>query len=190
MCPTVERFRVTEEEDFYKSFKEVNPAIILGLILITLGLYIVNWIYSQNKELLKLDDNSPELSRCATLLVILPVTWFTVFFLLKNTAFYNLYPEFLLFVEIFGWVIILVFILKYIYDFCECFSNVTKGNKFVWFSLISIGIIGIIGIFFKSYIFSPFGFFLLVSIPAMQEELNHIYHKADIKKTSDSFYNA
>ena len=58
--------------DFYKNYEEVNPAYVLGLIIISLGIYIITWIYNVNKNLENLDDDAPEALRGALLMVILP----------------------------------------------------------------------------------------------------------------------
>ena len=49
----------TRSSEFYREFKETNPYLVMGLIIITLGFYIINWIYLRNKDFVLLDKFAP-----------------------------------------------------------------------------------------------------------------------------------
>lgn len=183
-----ERSRLSEEGEFYREYNEVNPAIILLLILITCGLYIIYWILKQNRNLEDFYEDAPDTNRGFALMVTIPISWTITFVIIKINNFWDLYPEFLLFVQVFIWTIIILLILKFLFDFCVSFAKFTKSNALVWFFLILLGIIGILGIPIKSFLITPFAFFLAITIPAMQEEINHVYTKNQIKNKSDAYY--
>lgn len=182
-----ERPRISQGNDFYKEYREVNPAIILAFIVVSAGVYILNWIYFQTKELGKMTENAPDKNRCAVVMVLAPLI-LTVATFIERIYFFHLYPEFLLFIEISVWLVLVALMFKYIYDFCSAFAEVTKTNNLVWFFLIVIGAIGVVGIIFKSLLIGPFAFFLAITIPAMQEELNHKYHKSSMETNSNAYY--
>ena len=172
---------------FYKNFSEMSPALILGLTIITFGLYIINWIYSRNRDFEILDENAPNSNRGAILMMIIPFIWFFIIQISKNLIFQtnNLLIKS---IEILGWIIIFILILKYIYDFCESFGNITKTTGKMWFLLFFLGIIGIIGIIFKIYYLIGFLPLLIIVIPAMQSELNSSFRKFSITKKHSSYY--
>lgn len=185
----IEKFSVTDEKEFYNTFKELNPAVVLGLILISGGLYIIAWMYSQNKEMEKIDEDSPELTRCAFILFGFPFTWLMITVIIKFVFFNNVeVPQAMIISEITVWTFIIMLIFKYIFDFCKTFSKITRTNTLIWFVLISLGIVGLIGVSIQSFFLTPFAFFLAMTIPAMQEELNHVYHKSEMKRKDDTYY--
>jgi len=176
-----------KEPDFYKDYKETNPTLVLGLIIISFGLYIINWIYLRNREFELINSNAPDSNRGAVILMILPFIWFFIYMLLKYLFFRDSYLI-LKIIELVGLGFITTLILKYLYDFCNTFGLITKTSGFGWFIFYLLGIIGIISIVFKFYYLSPLVFFLMIIIPAMQSELNSHFSRFAMKKKGKIFY--
>ncbi|MFW5705215.1 MAG: hypothetical protein ACOCXG_05230 [Nanoarchaeota archaeon] len=183
-----ERVRITKNSNFYKDFRETNPALVLGLIIISLGFYVIDWIFLRNKEFEEIDKHAPDSKRGAILLMIIPFMWFFIMIVLKHIIFSPKSP-FLGIVEISGWLLIIFLILKYLYDFCISFGFITKTNGAIWFlfflPIVPAGIGALLGYpIFLILLFLP-----AIVIPAMQAELNTTFNKITIKKKYDIFYN-
>ena len=170
--------------EFFKNYEEKNPAYVLGLIVISLGLYVFTWIYFINKDLEHLDEDAPHSARGGMLIVVLPLIWFFLSTFIKQ--FIN--SRQFLGIEVTVYVFIYILALKYILDFCIAFSHVTKTKAIAWFVPIVIGTFGFFGYFFQSFVISAFVVVLVLTIPAMQAELNTTYHKISIKKNNHAFY--
>ncbi|MDA3855207.1 MAG: hypothetical protein PF569_03025 [Candidatus Woesearchaeota archaeon] len=155
----------TKREIYFKEFRETNPWLVLGLIIISLGFYIITWIYSKNKEFEHLDKFSPDAARGAAVMMLLPFGWFYVVLIIKRLIIDNLFVEIL---EIVIWGFILFLVLKYIYEFCLSFGRITRTNGIYWFFLFFIPII---------------------TIPAMQMELNSHFNRMAMQDKSNNFYN-
>ncbi len=184
-----QKVEITRNSNFYKEFRETNPALILGLILISFGFYIINWIYVKNREFSEIDPEAPDSNRGAAILMIIPFSYFFILFVFKKLIFGydNLYFKY---VEFFGWILVIFFIMKYLFDFCITFGKITRTNGLYWFIFFIIPLFGIIpALFFNFYWFLPLVFFLFIVIPAMQAELNTFIKKFNIKKESNLFYN-
>lgn len=182
------RVEVTKRSNFYKNFRETNPALLLGLIIITFGFFIINWIYSKNKEFTEIDENAPDPNRGAIIMMVLPFIWFFIISVFKNILFKS-YTYILKFIEITGWILVVLLIMNYLFDFCVSFANITKTNHYIWFSFFLLPAIGIICIFIKIYFMLFLVFFLFIGIPAMQAELNSYIKKFNMKKNDNLFYN-
>lgn len=156
-------------------------------MIISLGLYTINWIYLKNKEFEKLDSTSPDANRGAIILMILPFAWFFITTITKKLIITN---ENLFFsiLNIVGWGIILFLILKYLLDFSISYGKITQTNGIYWFIGFLFSIIGILLFFFKLYLISLIYLVLFILIPAMQAELNIHYKRFTIKKERHSFY--
>lgn len=174
--------------EYYKDFTETKPSLVMGLTIISFGFYIINWIYLRNKEFEILSEHAPESKRGAVLMMVLPLFWFFFIQILKNIFFSN-ENVVIGILEIVGFGIIFFLILKYIFDFCETFGQITKSPGIIWFIPFFLGVIGIIGIIFKFYYTLPLLFFLFIVTPAMQAELNKNFHKIAMKKQDNNFYN-
>lgn len=174
--------------EYYKDFVQTKPSLVMGLSIISFGLYIINWIYLRNKEFEVITEEAPNSKRGAFLMMILPLFWFFFLQTLKNIFFKdNLRTIYI--IEMIGFILIFILILKYIYDFCDTFSQITKSPLIIWFIPFFIGFLGIIGLLFQFFYLFPFIFFLFIVTPAMQAELNKNFHKIDIKKQNNNFYN-
>lgn len=182
-----ERIPASKLPEFYKTFSETKPSLVLGLIIISFGFYIINWIYTKNREFEILSEFAPDANRGAIIMMIIPFFWFFFIKVLQNLIFSsnNLIIGIL---EIVGFGIILFLLLKYLFDFCLTFGEITKSPGIIWFIPFIIGIIGIIGTFFKFFYLSPLFLFLIIVIPAMQAELNKNFHKLSMKKQDINFY--
>lgn len=170
-------------------FKQTNPSLILGLIIISFGTYIINWIYHKNKELLLIVPHAPEAIRGVLLMTIFPFLWFFITFTIKNLI---LKPnnKIIIYIENFGWIIILILIIKYLFDFCFIFGEITDTNGHLWFLTISTPIIAIsIGIILNIHILYLFLIILIIIIPSMQSELNILYKRITIENEKSTFYN-
>ncbi len=170
--------------DFYKNYEEVNPAYVLGLIIISLGIYIITWIYNVNKNLENLDDDAPEALRGALLMVILPFLW------LFTTSFLELFIESIVLesIKLIVYVLLYFLFLNYLFDFCVAFSHITRSKPLIWFFPLFLGSLGIFGYYLQSIWVSLLLLILLLMIPAMQAELNKMFHKMTIKKNNVTFY--
>ncbi|MFP4401666.1 MAG: hypothetical protein ACLFPL_00395 [Candidatus Nanoarchaeia archaeon] len=179
------KFNSRELHEFFYNFEEKNPAFILGLIIVSLGLYIFAWIYSLNKDLERLDDDAPNSTRGAILLVVFPFIWFFLMTFTKQIINENF--VFTL-IEVTVYILIYILALKYIMELCVSFSYVTKSRPIVWFAGILLGSFGMFAYFLGAYILLVFLVFLALTISAMQAELNVTYHKITMKKSNFSFY--
>lgn len=183
----IEKSKVTKTSNFYKNFRETNPALVLGLIFITIGFYIIHWLYVKNKDFEEIDQDAPDSTRGAIILMILPFMWFFIIFIFKKIFGHeNLYLQIS---EIVGYGIIIFLILKYLFDFCISFGKITKTNGLFWYLSFFFPILGIVLSFFDFYYLLPLVFFLIIVVPAMQAELNSYIQKFQIKKESNLFYN-
>jgi hypothetical protein len=182
------RERVSESGEFYKQFNETNPGLVMLFIVLTLGFYMINWFYLRNKELELIDKNSPDSKRGAVILFFIPFSYALISFVLR-ALFFEKVPLWLVITDSIMWFAILLISLKYFYDFCSSFAFITGGTKMVWFSFLSISLLGLYSSFFISYYLTvPFAFFFVVTIPAMQAELNRLYQRKTLKKNEGAFY--
>lgn len=170
--------------EFFKNYEEKNPAYVLGLMIISFGLYIFTWIYKINVDLEQLDEDSPESVRGAVLMAVLPFTWFFITTLIKE--FIN--SIIIRAIEIIVYVLIYFLVLKYLFEFCIAFSHVTRTRALIWFVPFAIGSFGFFGYYLQSIIVGSFLMMFFLVIPAMQAELNTTYHKISIKKNNHAFY--
>ena len=183
-----DRFKITLTKEFYNEFRQINPSLVLGLIILTLGLYIINWIYLNNKNFEKVDKQAPDSNRGAIIMMVLPFSWFFIILIFKKII---LGPNSLILqiFEIVGWTFIIFLLLKYLLDFCLSFGRITRTQGLFWFIFILTGLIGIISIPIGFYYTMPLSFFLIISIPAMQAELNSFFVRYAIRKEKNIFYN-
>lgn len=181
----VQRQRYTTKSQFYKEFHEINFYFILGLIIITLGTYIFHWIYLKNKEFLLLDSKAPDPNRGAVIMLLIPFSWFflSIFinFLFSSGFYFTIIKNSI-------WILILLLIYKYLYDFTVSFGKITRTSGLLWFLMFIFSGVGFFGIIFNIWFLMIFFLFFLIIIPAMQAELNSHFSKFLIKKNSNIFY--
>lgn len=152
------------ETEYFKNYTQVNASLVLGLIVISLGLYMIPWIYIKNREFEGIDKDAPDSRRGFVVLVMVPFFWAYAVFVCKTLIMDNLAVEI---VEIVGWGFAIFLILKYLFDFCMAYARITRTNGFLWFLLF----------------FIPF-----LTIPAMQAELNSKFNRMHMKRTHENFY--
>lgn len=171
---------------YFEDFHPLNPALLLGFIILTFGIYIIPWLYVKNKEFELVAKNfAPNSFRNPILFFVFPFSWFYIIYIIKLLIFDNLFVKI---IQIFGWFIIYILILKYVYDFCFCFGKITKTLGIYWFIIFLIGSFGIFGIFLNKILIMPFCIFLLILIPSMQAELNSYFDRLKIRRKTDIFY--
>jgi hypothetical protein len=162
----------------YVSIAPLNPALVLGLSIVTVGLFLPFWIYLKNREFEEIsEENAPHSARAIILLFVLPLSWSFISALLPKV------------VGITGFAIILVMVLKYLFDFCEFYSLLTKTNFFIYFTLFTTGALGLyLMLFNKAFVIVSIAFFF--AVPLMQQELNMLYKTYTLKREKKNFYNS
>lgn len=175
--------------EFYKEFREGNPYLIMGLIIITFGLYIINWIYLRNREFEILDKYAPDSKRGAVILMIIPFLLFFIMQILK-VFFFGYENSFLEVIEIILWTLVSFLILKYLFDFCLTFGRVTRTSGIFWFTMFFLGFIGLVGIVFKFIWTIPLIFFTVIVVPAMQGQMNVFFKRFCMRKEKILYYDA
>lgn len=182
--------RYTLQSDFYKDFEEKNPFIVLLLVCVSFGLYMISWMYSVNKELRKIDENAPEPTRGALLLLIFPLGWYAISLVITSLYTANILPFFATIIVPLAWIVLYLLLLKYLYDFCTSFNKMTKSPASIWFVFLIIGFLGLFGIAAGIDRLLPFSALLIICVPAMQAEMNNHFRRFRIKKRTSTFYGA
>ena len=166
-------------EYFFYDYEFKNPFFTFFLMILTFGLYSINWIFQINKKLLEIDEDAPNPNRAAIVLFILPVFWGLFVYVIE--LFFIPKPDYLTeifsgIVKILGWGLISFLSLKYVFDFCQSYGRISETSGIFWyfmiypgyFSLIFTAVIG-----FDIFVYTIY--FLLapvVGIPLMQKTLN------------------
>jgi hypothetical protein len=159
--------------DIFKKYSETSLAVVLALMIITAGLYIINWLFLRNREFELMDEDAPDSKRGLALMVFLPFGWGLIMFVSKALLFTG-EPLLLGIMEIVIWGLIIFLLVNYVFDFCLSYSKITKSNAMIWFSMFLIGFIGIISTSIQFYYLSPLVFFAVITVVAMQAELSGI----------------
>jgi len=159
-------------EQFYSEYKIKSAGKVLMLMIFSFGFYFINWIYLVNLRFSKFDkENSPNPKRGLVIMFLIPFSWLLIMGVLKRLIFRS-YVEIMFWIDVVGWILIILLFLQYLYDFCICFGKFTLSNGFVWYLFLWVGFFPLVLIPFKMYYFLPILFFPVISIPAMQEKLN------------------
>ena len=174
-------------EKFLKDFEEMGTSTILGLMIISVGLYGIHWLYTLNKLLERHDKYAPESKRGLTLLAVLPLSWFFIMFFIKTILIPNS-PLLITIFEMITWGCILFLIMKYLIDLSHSFCDITDGHPVIWIALFFFGLIGIAGIFSGQKYFFAFVLCNIFAIVGMQSELNSILKSHTIRKQGNSYY--
>ncbi len=171
---------------FFEDFQDKRPSKLMALMFVSVGFYLVTWMFFMNKKIEELDLEAPDSQRGSIILFFMPVLWALVMLVLKSLIFSgdNLAIGIL---EIVGWGIIIFLSLKYIYDFCVSFGRVTQSSGTIWYFFIYPGYLSIILAFFEFYFTLPLIFFTIVAVPSMQSFINLRYKQVHLKKTRDYF---
>ncbi len=167
-------FKKTQNvNDIYKRYSETSLAVTLALIIITFGLYVINWLFLRNKEFELIDEDAPDSKRGLALMVFLPFGWGLIMYVSKALIFTG-EPIILGIMEIVIWGLIIFLLVNYIFDFCISYSKVSKSNPLIWFILFLLGFVGLISSGLEFYYLSPLFFFAIIAVVAMQAELGTI----------------
>jgi hypothetical protein len=174
-------------KNLYVELKPMSSALVLGLIIISLGFYIINWIYLRNKDFEKLDKFAPDSNRGAMVMFVIPMLWYLIDLSFKKMIFRN--SDLYLVISGIIWFFVLFLILKYLYDFTYSFGRITRTWPSVWFIPFAIGLGSFyLGNILDKPIISLGIIILAILVPAMQEELNTTIKKFEIKKNLKIWY--
>ncbi len=154
--------------------------MILYMIL-SLSLYFIYWIYKINVKIEKILDSCPDSKRCFAILFVIPLSWATIYLLLKKFIFFEYFQP-LEIANYVMWSIIVFLSLQYIYEFCIAFGKITTTNGLVWYLFLYPGYFAIILFFLNFYYTLPLIFFPIITIPAMQASLNKKANLCYVKK--------
>jgi hypothetical protein len=174
-------------EKYFRKFEETSPILLLGMVLLTGGLFVLNWIYAKNKEFEEFFEDSPDSNRGLVIMMVFPFSWFFIMLGIKLLLFDKL-PLALGILEIVVWGILIFLIYKYIYDFCDVFGQVTHSSTLLWFFFFVLSGMGILSLALKFYYVSPLVFFLAVVLPSMQTELNTNFKSLILRRKDNSYY--
>ena len=178
------KFNSRKLYEFFEDYEQKNPTYLLGLIIVSLGLYIITWIYSLNKSFEFIDEDAPDSTRGMIVLVALPFSWFFIMSFIKflnNSLTVQI-------IETSIYLLLYFLALKYLYEFCLTFSHLTQTSLGFWYGMMLLGSFGLFALFFKSYYMLLLLIILLLVVPFMQAELNVTCNKISIKKNYHSFY--
>lgn len=204
-------YEISDEDRqyFFESYEDIRfPGKILFLMLISFSSYLIYWMYKTNQDFLILENkyDIAQPQRAISVLVILPSIWFLTMYIIKkfifhinnnfllkiywdtNIIFYKSSLQILGYIEITVWLLILFLILKYFYDFCVFFGDLTKTNFFTWYIFLSFEVFGFIFLLLGQYGLFSLVFFSLICIPAMQAKLNNMYEKYEILGRKNNYY--
>lgn len=175
-------------EDFYSEFKVISPIKILFLMIFSFGFYIINWIYLTNLKFEKFDyENSPDPNRGLAIMFLLPFTWLLVMGVFKKVIFRE-YGQYVAMLEVIGWVIVVLLLLQYLYDFCICYGRFTITNGFFFYLFLVVGLFPIFLIPFGLYLFLGILVLPFLTIIVMQAKLNSEYDSYHRKSYERGFY--
>ncbi len=177
----------THRNHFYDYHEEKKGIQILGLILITIGMYIIKWIYEKNKEFEILDPDAPDSQRGAVLVFIMPFIWVSILYVLGYLLDFKDNLLFQIF-EILGSLLLYFLILKYLLDFCFTFGRITKTHGFLWFIPVAFGTFGVWGIIFQIYYLMPLSLLIFGWCPGLQIEFNSYIKHHRLRRHKNHYY--
>lgn len=177
-----------KSKDFFNNdFQKRDPGLLLFIMVISCGFYLISWIYQFNKDFNSIGIEKPDYNWGVLVLFIMPVGWLIVHFLSKlliNNEF-NYYNYLL---SIGGWLIIMILILKYLYDICYIFGFLTKTHFLIWYFALYPGFLAVFLYFLDFYWTIPLIAFTIVCIPAMQAQLNDTFEKIWATGRKENYY--
>ena len=172
---------------FFLEYKEQNPLILMILMVCSLGLYLFIWLFLTNKELEKIDEDSPDPKRAVVILFVLPSMVITIMHFL-SIIFSSWMADKMIFA--FGtliWALVIFLSLQYIYDFCNSFGKFTQSSGLIWYLFLYPGYFSLILIFFNFFWTLFFVLFPIFTILAMQDVLIKKCQSVKLKNYSDDF---
>ena len=185
---TVKR-KIISDPRFNNNFNVFNPALFLGLLIISLGLFLILWIFLKTREFEILEkDKSPDSNRSFIVLMVFPFLFYFFYSFLNMFSFL----EGSIFMIVLGYILfslVYFLILKFVHDFCKIFGEITRTSYVVWFLLLVLGMTSIFGFIFDLLVFKVLILMLFIVPPLMQIQLNVIYKNLKLRKEKNSFYN-
>lgn len=175
-----------ERQYFFENYQKEEPWKVLLFMILSLGFYFLMWIYNNNKRLEMISEDAPNSRRGFIILFGFPILWYVISSLAK-LVFFDLDTEFIFFVNLTGWILIALLSLKYLYDFCKMFGEVTETYGIGWYFLIYPGYYSIILLFLNFYYTIALILCFLVTIPMMQFTLNSKSEKLKLNKNAKEF---
>lgn len=192
--------------DFFSNYIKTSPEKHLFLMVLTFGLYDLYWMYKKNKIFQEIDSERLDPDREISIFLILPSLWFLIFYTIKMLVFWgnesvniftinwntnltemsNLAIIFGL-IEFIGWFMIFFLIMKYLFDFCMFFGNITQSYGVIWYIFMVSEFFALFFALFGNFYFVPFMFFTYITIPAMEANLNRIHDKYMIESEKLTF---
>jgi len=170
--------------NFYEEYKEKSSFVVFILMIFTIGLYFIWWVYKLNSEFESKNIESPDSKRGLVVLITFP---FLLGFFFSFLEWYfepnAIIKSFQLSVSYF----IIVLQLKFLYDFCVTFGNITKTNSLWWYYSMFFWFLAVVLLYFQSYYTMIFMFFPVTAIPAMQAFLNKRAETFKLRQAGDHF---
>jgi len=181
-----QRDDIASHGNFYKTYKLRNSSLVLFLILFSLGFYAIWWFYLIARDFKSIEKNAPSENRALFVSLIIPCSFFLIFFLIEEIL--SLNNVMLLLIKNWGWVFIAFLMIKYLYDFTQSYGKFTKTIGFYWFLGFLFGFLGVLAVAFYNFYLAPLIFIFPIIIPAMQAQFNFWVDRLNIKKKSNAFY--
>ncbi|NQZ84230.1 MAG: hypothetical protein HRU03_00800 [Nanoarchaeales archaeon] len=174
-------------ERFLKDFEETSTTVMIGLMVISAGLYSIIWIYITSKLLQEHNIHAPESSRGLIVMAALPLSWFFISSFIQNKLL-NSVPLLYTIFDIGIWGFIFFLIFKFYIDFVHSFTQITQSHPIIWNGLFVIGMIGVVGLIINMISLYPFLIGIVFAVIGMQTELNSLLKGHTIKKVSSVYY--
>lgn len=160
---------------FYENFKYISAFKIFVFMIFSLGFYFINWIYLTNVNFKKSGvDIAPNPEYGLKFMFLVPFVWLMVTGVFKK-IFTVIDYSVLFWVDVIGWMLIMIMMLEYMYRFCMCFGKFTNSNGLFWYLFLWVGFFPLALLPFGKYFFLPLLIFSLLTVPVMQMKLNHDY---------------
>jgi hypothetical protein len=178
-----------ERREFFQEYKAQSPLLCLLLMLVSAGIYAFVWIFEINRYLEKLDEDAPDSRRGAVILFFFPFFGWLFFLAIE----YLIIGQASVILELFAMVYWLIFgflSLRYTYDFCMSFANLTRSSGLLWYFFLYPGYVAMILIFFDFYYVIPLALFPFMIVPAMQVIMNKNAERFRAHLTAENFNNA
>lgn len=173
-------------KSYYRNFTPYSPGKVQLFMVLTLGLYLVHWVYLKNKEFEEYTDEAPDSKRGAALMLVLPFSWLLIMLLVKLILPGSL--EFVRILNVSGWLFIMFMILQYLYEFCYLYGAITRTYGMVWYYFIFPGFLALILVPLGFWYTIPLLFFPFACLPAMQGKLNYESTRFSMQHQKNEFY--
>jgi len=160
--------------------------LLMGLIIITLGIYGFFWYILLNRKLEKYDEDAPNLTRGVFILFLLPAFWVLITSLISIFFNDNLFFSIIKYI---GILLLFSITIKYGSDLLFSFSKVTSRGTGAEFGLFILGFLGFYAVFSGFFSFTPLLILLMFPIILLQIKLN-LFLKIRQMKTQRKHYYA